>query len=115
MSIITGECIHALTADVLRATWPRHTAKHAARAANGSVGTAKAWVQRRFRPDADTLLRMARESVELRAELVRLLGEWNDIDTLARSAVASETGFADRQAGGRGATGSAADALRVTS
>ena len=114
MSIITEACNHALTADVLRATWPRHTAKHAARAANGSVGTAKAWVQRRFRPDADTLLRMAFESAELRAELVRLLGEWDEIDTLALSAVASETGAVDRQAGGRRAAGRTADAIRVT-
>ena len=92
--------LHALTADLLRATWPRHTAKQAARAANGPVSTAKSWVQRRFRPDADTLLTMARESAELRAELIRLLGEW-DADAMGAGAVAASPGALAGGSGGQ--------------
>jgi hypothetical protein len=47
--------IHALLHDA----YPRHTAKHAARAAEAPLGTAKGWVAGRFAPSAETLLRMA--------------------------------------------------------
>jgi hypothetical protein len=76
--------MHAITTlDLLRATWPRHTAKQAARAANSPVATAKAWVQARFTPSADTLLRMAAENAELRAELIRRLGEFDHATSLS--------------------------------
>ncbi len=94
--------MHVLTAaDLFRAAWPQHTAKRAAQAAAGPVRTAQGWVQRRFRPDADTLLSMARQSAELRAELVRLLGEWStDANTVAACAVVPAPGDMVRQGGG---------------
>ncbi len=94
--------MHVLTAaDLFRAAWPQHTAKQAARAAASPVSTAKAWVQRRFRPDADTLLKMARESAELRAELVRLLGEWDAaMVPVGAGAVVSAAGRGVGEAGG---------------
>lgn len=85
-------------ADLFGVVWPRHRAKHVAQAADRPVATAKAWVQRRFRPDADTLLRMARESRELRAELVRLLGEWS-VDEVAAGAGGTTDGAMAGEAG----------------
>ena len=73
-------------ADLFRTTWPHHTTKSVERAANCPWATAKNWVQRRTRPSANTLLKMAQESAELRAELVRLLGEW-DADAVEAGAV----------------------------
>lgn len=60
-------------ADLLRAAWPQHTAKQAARAADGSVRTAEAWVAGRCSPSADTLLRMARRNDQLAAQLAAAL------------------------------------------
>lgn len=60
-------------ADLLRAAWPQHTAKQAARAADGSVRTAEAWVSGRSSPSADTLLRMARRNDQLAAHLAATL------------------------------------------
>ena len=106
--------MHALTsAELFRATWPRHTAKQVARAANRPISTAKSWVQRRFRLDADTLLMMARESAELRAELVQLLGEW-DASALALGAVDTKGCAGAGQAGGLAGPGAETDASRVT-
>jgi hypothetical protein len=108
--------MHAITtAELFRATWPRHTAKHAARAANGPVATAKAWVQRRFTPSADTLLRMASENQELRAELLRRLGAHGYAEngtTLDRSTAATD-GRADGTSGGQAGSAAEADAVRV--
>ena len=80
-----------LVSELLRAVWPRHAAKNAARAAQGSVATAKAWVQGRTTPSADTLLRMAAANYELRAELVRRLGghEFEDKSPAISSSVAT--------------------------
>jgi hypothetical protein len=58
---------------LLRAAWPEHTAKHAARASGLSVRTAQGWMSERFTPSAATLLRMADRNDKLRAELVRRL------------------------------------------
>lgn len=55
---------------LLRAAWPEHTAKHAARAAGLSVRTAQGWMSERFTPSAATLLRMADRNEKLRAELI---------------------------------------------
>lgn len=101
----------------LRATWPRHTAKRAACAADGPITTAKSWVQARFSPSADTLLRMVQENRELRTELVRRLGEWDEqlvqagnsaINSRAIIVDSSDRG-SDRPADGAGQ----ADTLRV--
>lgn len=64
--------------DLLRAAWPRDTAKHAAIAAGQSHRTAQGWLAERFTPSAATLLRMAERNDTLRAELVRhLTGQTN--------------------------------------
>lgn len=82
----------ALTsADLFRATWPEHTAKRAAQAARGPVATAKAWVAARFTPSADTLLRMAAENIELRAELIRRLEAYGYADTNMASGAGNPT------------------------
>lgn len=67
-------------AALLRAVWPKNTAKHAAAAADRSHRTAERWVQGRDVPNADILLRMARRNDEMRAELARLLGETDAVD-----------------------------------
>lgn len=83
----------ALTsADLFRATWPRHTAKRVAQASQGPVATAKAWVAARFTPSADTLLRMAAENTELRAELIRRLEAYGYADTGMASRVGADIG-----------------------
>lgn len=67
--------MHVLTAaQLFRVTWPRHTAKNASAAADSPISTAKQWVQSRFTPSADTLLRMVAENEQLRTELLRQLG-----------------------------------------
>lgn len=76
------------TADLFRLAWPRHAAKHAARAASGPVDTAQRWMRSRYRPNSDTLLKMVQQSKELRAELVRLCGEWDAETPLASGAMA---------------------------
>ncbi len=58
---------------LLRAAWPEHTAKHAARASGLSVRTAQGWMSERFTPSAATLLRMAERNDRLRAELLARL------------------------------------------
>lgn len=89
--------------DLMRATWPRHAAKHAARAADCPVATAKAWVQGRFTPSADTLLRMAARNDKLRAELLRRLGEHGYAENAANDGgvVASRDGRVAGEVGGR--------------
>jgi hypothetical protein len=47
------------TASILRAAYPAHAAKLAARAADVSARTAEAWVSGRREPAASVLLRMA--------------------------------------------------------
>lgn len=71
------------TADLLRQTWPADTAKRASAFGRRSYRTVQDWLQRRCTPSADELLHMARQSAELRAELVALLGEWNAVDQVA--------------------------------
>jgi len=102
------------TADLFRDTWPKHTAKHVARAADGPVATAKNWVQRRFTPSADTLLKMAAENQELRAELIRRLEAFGYDPLLEASAGADlapmrredgDAGGSDRPAGAPDALG----------
>lgn len=92
------------TADLLHAVWPRHTAKLAAQASGSPWETARGWAKRRFKPDADTLLRMVQESRELRAELIRRLGDWDAAEEVrelapASGQVAGEVGGSDRPAG----------------
>jgi hypothetical protein len=62
-------------AALLRAVWPRNTAKAAARAAGVSHRTSGKWVYEGNVPSADTLLTMIAESQELREELLHRLGE----------------------------------------
>ena len=101
------------TADLFRGTWPRNTAKHAARAADGPVATAKSWVQRRFTPSADTLLKMAAENQELRAELIRRLEAFGYDPLLQASAgaVVAALRREDGDAGGSDRPAGAPDAL----
>lgn len=61
------------TADLFRTVWPRHTTKRVAQIADRSLSTAKNWVGGWARMPADTLLEMARQNIELRAELIRRL------------------------------------------
>lgn len=61
-------------AELLRAVYPQHTAKRTAALGGLSYRTVQDWLQRRCCPSADTLLRLAAENEELRAELLRRLG-----------------------------------------
>lgn len=96
-------------ADLFRETWPTHTTKRVQAAASCPWETARNWVKRRFRPDADMLLKMVRESAELRAELVRVLGEWNAMDQVDGRAVVAPAGEAACQARGPGGPPAAPD------
>ena len=60
-------------AELLRGAFPTHTAKRASTRWL-SHRTVQDWVQRRCCPSADTLLRLAMENEQLRAELLRRLG-----------------------------------------
>jgi hypothetical protein len=57
-------------ADLMRAAWPKDTAKHAAIASGQSHRTAQGWLSERFTPSAATLLRMADRNDKLRAQLI---------------------------------------------
>lgn len=83
MSRATAEraCFHTL----FRLAWPRHAAKHAARAAGASVATAKGWVTGRYIPSAETLLRMAEQDEALATAIERRL---HDARLAAREAPA---------------------------
>lgn len=63
---------------ILRAAWPTHTAKRAARAADVPVETSRNWLRGRGRPLAETLLRMAERNDALRAALIRRLEAMHD-------------------------------------
>ena len=79
---------------LLRAAWPEHTAKHAARASGLSVRTAQGWMSERFTPSAATLLRMADRNDKLRAELVRRL-TGNTHDSMAPGVLPVDGNAAD--------------------
>lgn len=68
---------------ILRAVWPRNTAKLAASAAGLSPRTVQAWLSERCTPSFATLARMAHRNDNLRAELIRRLTEIND-DSMAQ-------------------------------
>jgi hypothetical protein len=86
--------------DIMRTVWPRHTAKHAAKAADGPVATAKAWLQGRYTPSAHTWMRMIEKDKELRAELARMLGEFDGVsDQHGRGAVPALSRSTDRSRG----------------
>lgn len=63
------------TASLLRAAYPEHGAKLAARAADVSPRTAEAWVTGRREPSASILLRMAARCDRMAAALERLLDD----------------------------------------
>jgi len=103
-------------ADLLRAAFPAHTAKRAAAAGGLSHRTVQDWLQRRCCPSADTLLRLAAENDELRAELLRRLGGTAFVDSgLAQSGaalvceVSAASGAAPDEEGRRPASAAEAD------
>jgi hypothetical protein len=55
----------SILAPLFREVWPRHTAKHIARAADAPMGTAKAWASGRYEPSGAALLRMIEASDDL--------------------------------------------------
>lgn len=59
--------------NLLRAAYPRHTAKMAASAADVPPETARNWLRSRATPSASTLLRMASRCDRLADALARLL------------------------------------------
>lgn len=61
--------------NLLRAAYPRHTAKMAASAAQVPPETARNWLRSRATPSASTLLRMASRCERLAAALERTLAE----------------------------------------
>lgn len=73
-SVLAAHICARTPGQLMRAAWPRHTAKLAARAAAAPVATAKRWVTDKATPSATTMLRMARECERLRGELLRELG-----------------------------------------
>ena len=86
-------------ADLLRAALPTHTAKRTAAAGGLSYRTVQDWLQRRCCPSADTLLRLAAENEDLRAELLKRLGGYGlDHQSMAQG-VPAVAGGANAAAG----------------
>ena len=73
-------------ASLIRGTWPRSCAKHAASAAGRPVASAKPWIRARKCPDADTLLFMLASSQELRNQLRKALDAYDSVATGAMDA-----------------------------
>ncbi len=101
-------------AEILKSVWPQGTAKHAAVATSRSHRTIQDWLQKRCTPSADTLLKMAAENQELRAELIRRLEAFGYDPLLEASAGADlapmrredgDAGGSDRPAGAPDALG----------
>ena len=99
--------------DLMRRAWRRCFVK-SAMAAGVSFGTAKAWSSGRTSPSADAFLSLVASDPFLRAELVRLLGEW-DADAVALGAVDTTAGAGVGQVGGLVGPGAAVDALQLAS
>jgi hypothetical protein len=70
-------------APILRAAWPDHTAKNAARALGVSVRTVHGWLAERCCPSVSALLAMSDRNDNLRAELIRRL-QGNQDDGMAQ-------------------------------
>lgn len=107
-------------ADLLRAAFPLHTAKRTAAAGGLSYRTVQDWLQRRCCPSADTLLRLASENEELRAELLRRLGGCGVVHQNVAQGVsvvagghAAAVGQEAGQASGQAAPAAEADAAGV--
>jgi hypothetical protein len=58
---------------LLRAAWPAHAAKRAARAADVPLETARNWLRGRGRPLAETLLKMAARDADMAGALAARL------------------------------------------
>lgn len=86
---------------LFREAYPRHTAKHVARAADAPVATAKAWVAGRFTPSATTLLKMAAACGRLADALERHINASRD-PAMASPGAASRREMADGNGAAQG-------------
>ena len=85
--------------NLLRAAYPRHTAKLAAIAADVPTETSRNWIRGRATPSASTLLRMAARCDRMADALTRMLHDRR----AARAAGTAPTPHSDTAAADRGA------------